>query len=763
MQFDKKIIVKLVVLFMCLSVISAGIKPAKLDAYVSSDNKNGTFTNPVIFADVPDSDVIRVDNVYYMVSTTMHMSPGVPVMKSYDLVNWETVNYVYDFLETNDACSLKNGKNDYANGSWASSIRYDKYEKRYYVEFSCQSTNKSYFFSTDDIENGAWHRTETVKCYDGSMLFEDTGSSCEKYMFYEDTTSNSDHNMLCMRKMDIDSVTNDVILGEQIVLVEYPNYENPSEGLKAEGCHVYKIGKYYYVFMIQGQSWQRQEIVWRSDSLTPGSFEVKKIFAGNIINEQGKELYANTGIAQGGIVDTVDGNWYAMLFQDYGSVGRMPVLIPMEWDDECWPVLGNDGKSVNEILDKPVEGNITKAIVESDEFNNRSVRHVYNECYSDEIRAGISVDDLADRIENNTILDNEYEYNGSNLSLAWQWNHNPNNNLWSLTDREGYLRLKSGVISKNIQTARNTLTQRTFGPTSSAETSVDISNMREGDVCGLSAFQNQYGFSGVTVENGNKYIIMQRAEKKNDAAGSIIEKIALDADVVYLKVFCDFSVDSAKTSNPKCADKATFYYSLDNIHWEQIGDKLSMSYDWPHFVGYRFGLFYYSTKECGGYVDFDYYHISNDTESEYIPAPTNTPEPVESPKPSENTETPFNSEQQITQTFTSAPTEQPTSTVIPYTSNALKTNSAKYTVKLSGKKTMKIKRGKKIIFKFKVTGTAIKKLTVKVIKGKNVLKITKKNNSVKLVGIKKGKSRITLYAKLKNGKTKKYVRVINVV
>src|SRR6187551_2787316 len=75
--------------------------------------------NPIIFADVPDMSIVRVGDVYYMSSTTMHMSPGVPIMKSNDLVNWKLVNYVYDTLVDNDAMNLNNGKNTYGRGSWA--------------------------------------------------------------------------------------------------------------------------------------------------------------------------------------------------------------------------------------------------------------------------------------------------------------------------------------------------------------------------------------------------------------------------------------------------------------------------------------------------------------------------------------------------------------------------------------------------------------------------------------------------------------------
>jgi beta-xylosidase len=79
--------------------------------------------NPIIHADVPDMSMIRVGDTYYMSSTTMHMSPGVPIMKSKDLVNWEIVNYCYDTLDDVDALNLENGKNAYGSGSWASCIR----------------------------------------------------------------------------------------------------------------------------------------------------------------------------------------------------------------------------------------------------------------------------------------------------------------------------------------------------------------------------------------------------------------------------------------------------------------------------------------------------------------------------------------------------------------------------------------------------------------------------------------------------------------
>lgn len=772
MKKSIKNLIKRGVVLMLTATMAAGSYPGMVSGSASSDNGDGTFTNPVIFADVPDPDIIRVDDAFYMVSTTMHMSPGVPVMRSYDLVNWEIINYVYDQLEENDACALKKNKNDYANGSWAASIRYDKYEKRFYVEFSCQSTNKSYFYSTGDIENGPWHCTKTVKCYDGSMLFEDTGTECKKYMFYEDTTSHSDHNMLCMREMNVDRDTWDVSLGEQVVLIEQPNVEDPPKGLKAEGVHVYKINGYYYAFMIQGQGWQRQEICWRSESLTPGSFEVKKIFTGNMVDENGKDVMASTGIAQGGIVDTADGRWYSMLFQDYGSVGRVPVLMPVEWDDDGWPVLGNGGLSADYIMDKPVEGKAEKSVVLSDEFNNKKVRKIYSDTQTGTgITAGIPVSELEEKAAAGLIDENEYGYNGSNLSLVWQWNHNPNNNLWSLTDREGYLRLKSGIISTNIQNARNTLTQRTYGPQSAASVALEADNIKDGDYAGLSAFQNQYGFVGIKMEGGKKYIVMHRAQEKGDAKGTEIESIPFEGGRVYFKVFCDFSEDASKSSSPKCADKASFYYSLDNENWNQIGDELQMSYDWPHFVGYRFGLFYYSTENVGGYVDFDYFHIADGLNSPYIPEPVDEPgksdeKPVDEPKNTTGTDKPAESGSVISPAPSAGITETPQPVVTP-DAGKVKVDAAGYIIK--GNR-LCMKKGTKTILRVSSTNAADityessdKKIAD--VSGKGILKIKGTGEAtirIKASGQEKAVIKIKAYAKHKvNKKLKLSRKVLN--
>jgi beta-xylosidase len=185
------------------------------------------------------------------------------------------------------------------------------------------------------------------------------------------------------------------------------------------------------------------------------------------------------------------------------------------------------------------------------------------------------------------------------LPLEWQWNHNPDSSCWSIAERPGYLRLTNGRIDTSILNTQNTLTQRTFGQECSASIAMDISNMKNGDFAGLAAFQKNYGYVGVKMSGNTRSIVMVNA-----GDGSPVEaaSMPLDQERVYLKVYIDYR---------NRTDKACFYYSLDDIKWQVIGNTLQMSYTLPHFMGYRFALFNYATESAGGFVDFDFFRIDN--------------------------------------------------------------------------------------------------------------------------------------------------------
>jgi beta-xylosidase len=185
------------------------------------------------------------------------------------------------------------------------------------------------------------------------------------------------------------------------------------------------------------------------------------------------------------------------------------------------------------------------------------------------------------------------------IPLVWQWNHNPVNDLWSVTARKGFLRLTTGRIDTLFVQARNTLTQRTLGPECSGSTVIDVSNMKEGDFAGLALLQRKFGQVGVIFINGSKSVVMISAQTGKPVE---IEKVPLNQKTVNLKAECNFR---------NLADVADFFYSLDGKTWISIGSQLKMEYSMPHFMGYRFGLFNYATKTPGGSVDFDWFRISD--------------------------------------------------------------------------------------------------------------------------------------------------------
>ena len=543
---------------------------------VTAAKEKAAMANPVIFADVPDLDIIRVDDTYYMVSTTMHFSPGCGIMKSKDLVNWEIINYAYDEIDEGDKFRLLNGQSDYSQGSWAANLRYDPYEKMFYMIMTCNTTGKTYFYVTDDIEHGKWHCSTTDKCYDPGLLFEDTGSGMKKYVLHPADTFSD--NAMYMREISVDKDWN-VTVSDRVKVLDYANLEKPARGLRAEGYHGYKIGDYYYIFMIQGCDGQRQEIVWRTKDLKSGQWESHMVFGGEMIDEQGNVVMQTNGIGQGGIVETPDGQWWCFLFKDYGSVGRMPIWLPMTWSADGWPDVGNGstdklpaGKNMTTpyCVDLPVSKGIN--IVQSDEFDIWKPKKSKSRFGS--WKPG--------------------------LKLCWQWNHIPDNSGWSLTERKGWLRLKTTSVVHNIRDARNSLTQRTFGPTCSGQTLVDVSQMKDGDWAGLASFQRRYGFVGVKKENGQLQLVMRRAMSRDDANGQDIETKPLSQTKVWLRLDHDFR---------DLTDKATFFYSLDGKQWQSIGDTLQMHYDMPDFCGQRFMLFNFATQQTGGIVDFDFFHV----------------------------------------------------------------------------------------------------------------------------------------------------------
>ena len=356
--------------------------------------------NPIMYVDSPDPSIVRVDDAYYMVTTTMHFAPGVPVFKSTDLAQWRTVGYAYQTLANNDQQNLNGGKDAYGKGSWASSIRYHK--GFFYVLTPSYTTGKTHLYKTADVESGQWSEVQLPFYHDPSLFFDDDGTV---WVFYGSSGK-------------LGGVSVNQATGKSGYIVQQ------------EGSHMEKVNGEYYLFTI---SWPngscRTEVVYRSKNLLSGY--------------TGRVFLSDNGVAQGGIFDTPDGKWYALLFRDSGPVGRMSHLVPMEWKDG-WPVptSGSKAPSTIDLPESPLPG---YGMVTSDDFES------------------------------------------GELALEWQFNHNPDNKNWSLSANPGFFRITTGRTDSRVVNAKNTLTQRSFGPKSSGRTLVDGKGMKDGDMAGLVA------------------------------------------------------------------------------------------------------------------------------------------------------------------------------------------------------------------------------------------------------------------------------------
>ena len=512
------------------------------------------FTNPLINADMPDASVVRVGDDYYMAGTTMHMVPGVAILHSKDLVGWEIVGHVFDnFLGDSPAARFeadndffydeqKHPRRDlYSQGSWASSLAY--HDGYFYCLWNIINGDKSYISRTKDPA-GTWEIVQTYEplFYDAALFFDDDGTA---YIFKAHGET--------ITKLNSDFSINSVV---------YDFSNDRGIYTDSEGYHVRKVDGYYYIFMIM---WvDVPSVICLRSKTIDGPYTERLVLSSYITTTTGEVAIGST-VAQGSIIDTPDGKWYGMFGTNLGSVGRAPVLVECNFKNG-WPVFGNEQGKVDEEMAVPVPvGNFASAsmVVKSDEFVDKK------------------------------------------LHPFWEWNHCPDKDKWSLNEKPGHLRLTTGHIATDFYHARNTLTCRTTRPSCRGDISVDFSHMKDGDYAGLGMMQYRSGLVGVKKVNGKHYIFMSKgvqndglyeATNDGDVSGAMTEyaEIEIDQTIAQFRVSVNFDTNLA-----------TFYYSLGNNRWTQIGETMKMTYLLSNFVGNRFAIFNYATQQTGGYVDVD--------------------------------------------------------------------------------------------------------------------------------------------------------------
>jgi len=506
-----------------------------------SDQGNGRYKNPLIFADFPDPDVIRVGDTYYMVSTTMHHFPGATILKSADLLNWEYCAQPLEQLSAKDRYSLLGGENAYAAGMWACSMTW--HNGKFYLLINGNDAGGFVLTATDP--EGRWEKKALPRIYyDPGMLFD----GGKVYV-----ACGIGNIQMCE-------------LDENFNLVREQNVIRDKEGL--EGSHLYKIGDYYYIYATYG-GWPSGQAVFRSKNIF-GPYE-ERMLVEKVINGSPNTVH------QGALVETQTGEWWTILQQDLGALGRMPNLQPVKWEDG-WPVVGNKGVPYTTYT-SPKTGTASP-------------------------RTGLPTND---------------NFRSYPLGMQWQWNHNPDDGAWSLFERQGWLRLRASGSANRLTQARNTLTQRIFAfhdkasQPSTGTIRLDIRNLQEGDRAGICILQDPYAAIAVEVKDGRRQLVWWQDTLRTDNSFTPSQQtIPTDADsIIYLRAAVTYGTG-----------KTQFYYSPDGKTFTALGDQTTLRYSLTVFVGARFGLFCYNTQNgSNGYADFDWFSTeSSFDESTYFPA-----------------------------------------------------------------------------------------------------------------------------------------------
>ena len=492
-----------------------GRKLMNLDWWqIVPDHNEYAARNPLFWADYPDPDIIRVGEYYYLVTTTMHLMPGAPIMRSKDLQHWETVSYLFDELKDIPAYDL-NGGTKYGQGQWATSLRYHK--GKFYALFVTNGVPGSWIYTTEDPAKG-WTLHSHLKGFyhDASLFFDDDD---RVYVF---SGSGS---------VDITELEADLSKEKEGGFKRHLEVQDTYDHGLLEGSRVIKHNGYYYLIMISWPRTGRHQLAYRAKSLD-GRWEKRDILTDNF------DQIGNVG--QGTIVDGPNGEWYGVIFQDRGGVGRILTLSPVRWVDG-WPLIGDE------------DGQVTPC--------------------------------------------NEV----STVTLDRQWNHNPDKTAYTYNAKKKELVLRTASVVDNLFMARNTLTWRMWGPTCSDTVCLDISGMKDGDRAGFAAFNGDAGLLTVCKDGGKTQLVLTEEsvvlnQQKQVTDNKVTEKTRVDikGKQVWLRIHGDFN---------RGRDIATFEYSLDGKTFLPLGGEFKMRFDYRRlFMGTRYAVFNYATKTKGGQV-----------------------------------------------------------------------------------------------------------------------------------------------------------------
>lgn len=413
------------------------------------DQGDGTYINPILPGDFSDPDVIRVKDEYYCIASTFQYSPGMIVLKSMDLVNWEIIGHVVDDITQIGPELNYDRMARYNAGIWAGSIRY--YKDKFYVYFF--TPDEGLFMSTAEKAEGPWtplHKIWEVSGWDDCCPFWDDDGKA-----YLVATNFSDNYNIHLFRMSEDG--RELFMDSDKIIHQHRG---------SEANKLYKINGLYYFFhsevRVENGAAVRVVFMLRSKNIY-GPYEEKEL-----IHTHGQKYDREPN--QGALVQTASGDWYFITHHGCGKAsyeGRPISLLPVKWVDG-WPIIGEDidDDGIGEMVwggAKPISGYEKKGIQASDDFSSPKLKH------------------------------------------QWEWNYQPRADKWSLTERPGFLRLYACVPLEqgNLFKACNTITQRVWRKVNNEATvKMDITGMEENQEAGLCHYGKSFCTIGVVQENG---------------------------------------------------------------------------------------------------------------------------------------------------------------------------------------------------------------------------------------------------------------------
>lgn len=476
-----KLLTLVVLLFVCLLISCAETSNMNVSIVWKPDNGDGTYKNPVIFADYSDPDVVRVGDDFYMTASSFNCVPGLPVLHSKDLVNWKLIGHAAEHLKDKRFNSPQHG-----NGLWAPSIRY--HDGWYWIFVGDPDAGVLMTKAKDPA--GPWEPLHLVRAGKGMIdtcpLWDDDGNA---YLVHAWANSRAGFNsILTVWPMSPDGKE---LLDEGKMVYDGRNGVAPT----IEGPKFYKRNGYYYIFAPAGGVSGGWQLALRSKNVF-GPYEAKRVL------EQGSTDI--NGPHQGAWIKLDSGEDWFIHFQELEPYGRLVHLNPVRWEDG-WPMMGidYDDNGVGEPVKtykKPDVGKTYPVVVPqtTDEFNSRK------------------------------------------LALQWQWHANPQEDWMSLTQKPGWLRLSAIPVpqdANNLWPVPNLCLQKLPAPEFTVTTKLDFGNLAVGDKTGLVIMGLSYSYLAVEKTSSGYRLIKNSCRNAMDGNNETEEENAdLTGSSIFLKV-----------------------------------------------------------------------------------------------------------------------------------------------------------------------------------------------------------------------------------